>query len=104
MLNHLHMSPDDFRRSMPPSARRRVHVDIPPQNRAHALERLNELLQPEMPGRFYFARDKEHAWIIPSEDDTRCTVLAEAADMETAGEICNFYERLLRRAADTDAQ
>lgn len=103
MLNRLHMSPDDFRRSMPAAVRQRAHVDIPFPHRAHALQRLNNMLRPDTPGRYHFVRGQDHAWILPDEDEPRLTVLAEAADAETATELCAFYEQILRQAVSSES-
>jgi phosphomannomutase len=103
MLNRLHMSPDDFRRSMPAAVRQRAHVDIPFPHRAHALQRLNNMLRPDTPGRYHFVRGQDHAWILPDEDEPRRTVLAEAADAETAAELCAFYEQILRQAVSSES-
>ena len=99
MLNRQHISLDDHRRTSPPAVRSRRVIDIPDENRAHALQKLNELLRPDTPGRFKFVRGDAHAWILPSADDGKCTVLAESADAETARELCDFYESILRQAA-----
>ena len=98
MLNRLNMSLADFRRSVPASVRRRRVIDIPEPDRAHALDRLNQLLQPVEAGRFHMTSDGAHAWILPSDEDSRCTILAEAADIEVARELCDFYEKIVRRA------
>lgn len=99
MLNRLHMSLSDFRRSVPACVRRRRVIDIPESARAHTLERLNQMLQPASPGHFHMTDRDAHAWILPSDEDSRCTVLTEAADLEVARELCDFYERIVRDAA-----
>lgn len=95
ILNRLNISLDDYRRSAPVAVRRRRVIDVPEATRAHALERLNALLRPDTPGRFHMVRDNAHAWILPSDEDARFTVLAEAADLETARELCDFYASLI---------
>lgn len=95
VLNRLNISLDDFRRSAPVAVRRRRVIDIPESDRAHALERLNALLRPDTPGRFHIVRNDAHAWILPSDEDSRFTVLTEAADLEIARELCDFYEQIV---------
>ena len=96
MLNRLNLSLSDFRRSVPAIVRRRRIIDIPAPDRARTLDRLNQLLQPAVPGHFHITSDSAHAWILPSDEESRCTVLAEAADLEVARELCDFYEKLVR--------
>ena len=96
MLNRLNLSLSDFRRSVPAIVRRRRIIDIPAPDRARTLDRLNQLLQPAAPGHFHITSDSAHAWILPSDEESRCTVLAEAADLEVARELCDFYEKLVR--------
>lgn len=98
MLNRLNMSLGDFRRAAPISIRRRKTIDIPESARARTLERLNRALHPDEPGHFHMIRDDAHAWILPPDEDNRCTVLAEAAEMEVARELCDFYEKIVRDA------
>ena len=102
MLNRLNMSLADFRRAAPTAIRRRRTIDIPESARARTLERLNHALHPDEPGRFHMVDGGAHAWILPSDEDSRCTVLAEAAEMEVAKELCDFYEKLVREAAGAD--
>ena len=102
MLNRLNMSLADFRRAAPTVIRRRKIIDIPESARARTLERLNHALHPDEPGRFHMVDGGAHAWILPSDEDSRCTVLAEAAKMEVAKELCDFYEKLVREAAGAD--
>ncbi len=100
MLNRLNLSLADFRRSAPMAIRRRRTIDIPETSRARTLERLNHALHPDEPGRFHMVRDDAHAWILPSDEDSRCTVLAEAAEMDVAKELCDFYEKVVREALE----
>lgn len=98
MLNHLHMSLADFRRSVPCSVRKRRTIPMPAGSRAHALERLNTALRPDKPGHFHITHGDDHAWILPSDESDCCTILAESADIEIARELCDRYERILRDA------
>ena len=44
------------------------------------------------------ALDKEGAWaaVVPAGDRPECRVVAEAADMEAADELCALYEDRIR--------
>lgn len=98
MLNRRHLSLTDFCRGLPQRVRHRRTVAIPDDLRAHVLRRLNETLQPGRPNRFHMPHGDSHVWILPSDEVSGCTVLAESADGETAREFCDFYEKILREA------
>ena len=97
MLHSRGTSPEEFRSSMPASVRHRRTIELPYAVRAHALERLNARLRPPQPGRFHMTQGASHAWILPDEDGC-CTILAESADTETARELCDFYEKIVRES------
>ena len=45
-------------------------------------------------------RENAVAWIAPDDTRPECRIITESRDMETARELCDFRQGLLKRALE----
>ena len=67
---------------------------------------LHELIaredEPDMTDGLCVRRDGGWALVKPSAERAECRIVAEAADAETADELCTFYEKRIRELLKTE--
>ena len=86
-----------WREEMPRVHRVSRTVEMTGDERGRALRALSEGEQDaELGGGIRLRRDKGWAWICPDEKRPLCRIVAESADAEFAGELCDFCEKALR--------
>ena len=88
----------DWRRAMPPVARRSRSVPIPAAQTGRVLRAMAQRERgAELGGGMRLRRDGGWAWICPDERRPEFRVVAEAASEEYARELCDFCERELKK-------
>lgn len=104
LLAEYGLTPREWARSMPSVARCVRSVPLSFQERGKVLHALIDgEVHPDVTEGLCVERNGAWASVLPSGERPECRVVAEAADMETADELCAFYEdrirSLLRRRA-----
>ena len=86
-----------WRAEMPRVHRMSRTVEMTDNERGRALRALSESEQDaELGGGIRLQRDRGWAWVCPDEKRPLCRIVAESADAEFAGELCDFCEKALR--------
>ena len=89
-----------WREEMPRVHRMSRTVEMTDNERGRALRALSESEQDaELGGGIRLQRDRGWALICPDEKRPLCRIVAESADAEFAGELCDFCEKALREHA-----
>ena len=89
-----------WREQMPRVHRMSRTVEMTDNERGRALRALSEIEQDaELGGGIRLRRDRGWALICPDEKRPLCRIVAESADAEFAGELCDFCEKALREHA-----
>ena len=89
-----------WRAEMPRVHRMSRTVEMTDNERGRALRALSESEQDaELGGGIRLQRDRGWALICPDEKRPLCRIVAESADAEFAGELCDFCEKALREHA-----
>lgn len=110
LLAEYGLAPREWARSMPTVARCVRSVPLSFQERGSVLHALiDDEAHPDVTEGLCVERDGAWASVLPSGARPECRVVAEAADMETADELCAFYEGkirtlLRRRATESEKQ
>ena len=87
-----------WRESMPAAYQSLRTVCVPASQSGRLLHALAESeADAELGGGLRLNRSQGWAWLSPDEKGTGLEVMAEAANMETARELCDFYDREIRR-------
>ena len=90
----------DWRRGMPAVSRRSRSVSVPLSQAGRVIRTLAQRERDvELGGGMRLRRPGGWAWICPDERRAGFLVVAEAANDETARELCDFCERELKRLA-----
>ena len=94
LLARYALTPREWARAMPSMARSKRSIPMSLQERGRILRAFAD--DGEENGGL--ALDKEGAWaaVVPAGDRPECRVVAEAADMEAADELCALYEDKIR--------
>ena len=94
LLARYDLTPREWTRTMPSMARSMRSIPMSLQERGRILRAFAE--EGEESGAL--SLDKGGAWaaVVPSGDRPECRVVAEAADMEAADELCALYEDKIR--------
>lgn len=102
LLTDKGLSLKQWRKKMPAACRSVRRISIPASESGHLLHSLAQRVpEAELGGGVRLPREKGWAWLSPDEEGGLLDVVAEAADMESARELCDFYgseiDRLLQR-------
>ena len=87
--------------TMPKVCRTERTLPLKDDSRGEALRRIAEM-EPaaQVDGGVCIQRENAVAWIAPDDTRPECRIITESRDMETARELCDFCEGLLKRALE----
>ena len=89
---------EQWRSELPELFRNSRSVTIPAADRSRVLRALaEEAPDAELGGGLRLPHENGWAWISAADEGGEMQVMAEAASMETAAELCGFYEKELKR-------
>ncbi|NLG25358.1 MAG: hypothetical protein GX558_08375, partial [Clostridiales bacterium] len=93
----------EWRGQMPKVMRREKVVPVDWRDKGRVLRALAEGEEnADLTDGVSVAKDGAWVWVSPSPDRAECSVISEAADMEAAGELCDFYVGKIQKAARPD--
>ncbi|MBR3502645.1 MAG: hypothetical protein IKO07_00185 [Clostridia bacterium] len=102
-LRRQSLSPSDWAARMPRLARSARSVPLSEKDRSRVLRGLiDQEDAPDMTDGLSVRRGEGWALVKPASDRPECRIVAEAADMETADELCAFYEKRVKALLGKD--
>ena len=103
LLKRYALTPEEWAKDMPGLSRSVRSVAVGEKDRSRIL---HELIaredEPDMTDGLCVRRDGGWALVKPSAERAECRIVAEAADAETADELCTFYEKRIRELLKTE--
>ncbi len=92
------LSLKQWRESMPTAYQSLKNIPVPSSESGRLLHTLAEAApNAELGGGLRLQEQRGWAWLSPDEKETGLKVMAEAADMEVARELCDFYGQEIQR-------
>lgn len=92
------LSLEQWRKSMPGACRSLRRVQVPASQSGRLLHALAQSApDAELGGGLRLQGERGWAWLGPDEEGAGLQLMAEAADMEAARELCDFYDGTIRQ-------